>query len=143
MNLKVKMLNPEAKLPVYATDGATSMDLFYCGMDFTLRPGDSVICNTGIAIEIPYGYMGLVHSRSGMGFKYDVTLANSIGDLDSDYRGEVLVKLINHSDLSVEIECGDRIAQLAIVPIVRANPIEVEELSNTKRGSNGFGSTGE
>lgn len=63
MNLKVKMLTPEAKLPVYATAGATSMDLFYCGMAFTLRPGDSVICNTGIAIEIPYGYMGLVHSR--------------------------------------------------------------------------------
>ena len=143
MNLKVKMLNPEAKLPVYATDGATAMDLFYCGEDFTLRPEDSVICRTGIAIEIPYGYMGLVHSRSGMGFKYDVTLANSIGDLDSDYRGEILVKLINHSEISVEINCGDRIAQLAILPIVRANPIEVKELSNTKRGSNGFGSTGE
>ena len=152
MKVNIKLKHKDVKLPRYATDGSGCFDIrayfevptqrqdYY---EDEIANGDTIVYSTGLSFEIPKGHVMMIYSRSGHGFKNSVRLSNCVGVIDSDYRGEVLVKLINHSDLSIEIECGDRIAQLAIVPVVRANPIEVEELSNTKRGSNGFGSTGE
>ena len=106
-----------------------------------LEEGKSIVISTGFYVEIPEGYVGLVFARSSLGFKFDCTLANSVGVIDSDYRGEVKVKIHNHSDKPKMIEPNERVAQIVVVPCFNQFT-QVDELSETDRGSNGFGSTG-
>lgn len=136
--LKVKRLHPEAKLPVYATEGASCFDLS------TLRGGhvdNAMTFPTGLAFEVPTGHVMLVFSRSGQGFNHDVRLANCVGVIDSDYRGEVKVKLTADRG-AFNVMQGDRIAQAMVLPIQQFAFEEVDELSSSERGTGGFGSTG-
>jgi len=142
MPLKIKKLSKTAKLPVYGSKGAACFDLhadIQQSVEISLfTPG---IINTGLAFEIPPGYVMLVFSRSGHGFKNDVRLANGTGIIDSDYRGELLVKLAADQNPFV-IHPGDRIAQAMLIPVPHVVFEEVTELSSTDRGTGGFGSTG-
>ncbi len=143
MKLNFKKLDPNAKLPKYATDGAACFD-FYAVSDrcVTLRCHDTNIFRTGLSVEIPEGYALIIYSRSGHGFKHDTRLANCVGVIDSDYRGEIQVKLTYDSYEHVDILPGDRIAQGMLIPTPQVEICEVEELSDTVRGNGGFGSTG-
>lgn len=136
--LKVKRLHPDAKLPTYATAGAACFDLA------ALRGGEVEPTNrfrTGLAFEVPAGHVMLVFSRSGHGFNNDVRLANCVGVIDSDYRGEVEVKL-TADGAPVYVTSGDRIAQAMVLPVQQFTILEAAELSVTDRGEGGFGSTG-
>lgn len=142
MDIKIKKLHPSAKEPTYGTDGAACFDL-YSVTDTVVHARDSEVMRTGLAFEIPEGYVMNIYSRSGHGFKSDVRLSNCVGKIDSDYRGEVMVKLANdNNDVALIVKTGDRIAQAEITPVIRAEFKEVEELPDTKRGESGFGSTG-
>ena len=141
MNLKIKRLDPDLPLPSYATEGSVGLDL-YCSFGCLVLPGSVTMIQTGIAVEIPPGYEGQVRGRSGLG-KCGVGIPHGTGTIDSDYRGEVMVMLVNHRDgPGHRIQRGDRIAQLIIAPVARCSVVEVEELSDTERGAGGFGSTG-
>jgi dUTP pyrophosphatase len=148
MRLKLKRLTETAKLPIYATDGAACFDLHAdIAERILLSPieipgGGSAIIATGLAFEIPRGYCVRVYSRSGHGFNYGVRLANSVGIIDSDYRGEVFVKLHNDHRLPFVVRHGDRIAQAELAMVIRAQFDESESLSETARGAGGLGSTG-
>lgn len=141
--LKFKKLNPNAVTPSYGTQQSAGADL-YSGMDvtITIAPGETQFIKTGIALEIPVGLVGLIYARSGMACKKGVAPANKVGVIDSDYRGEIIVALYNHSNNAVSIEPGDRIAQLVLTPYITAQFCETDELDDTERGSGGFGSTG-
>lgn len=141
MDIKFKYIgNFEA--PKIQTAGSAGLDLFNNeDTPKTVIPGKSVTMDTGFYVEIPEGYVGLVFARSSLGFKFDCTLSNSVGVIDSDYRGEVKVKIHNNSDSIKFIMPGERVAQLVVVPCL-ASYKQVEELSETERGANGFGSTG-
>ncbi len=134
--------------PRYQTPGSAAFDLHaHIDAQKVIRSGESLIIPTGLILEIPEGFVGIVASRSGHGFSFDITLANSIGVIDSDFRHEVMVKLINHnrakgSDRNLFINPGDRIAQMMIIPVFQAYFEQVEELSKTCR-KGGFGSTGQ
>ena len=153
MKLKVKALHPEAMIPQYATEGAACFDL-HALMEKSwtegpesyaqVNPGTPTVIRTGLAFEIPEEHVMLIFSRSGHGFKNDIRLANCVGVIDSDYRGEVQVKLTNdNSDGNfLTVKHGDRIAQAMIVPVERVELVQVDELSSTERGEGGFGSTG-
>ena len=152
--INAKRLHPNAVLPAYQTDGAAGMDL--CAMNlgdgqdwpdgFNLRlyPRDRVLLGTGIALAIPPGYEGQIRPRSGLAAKHGITVLNSPGTIDSDYRGEIKVLLINLGSEPVVIKRGDRIAQLVIAPVARAALVGIgdRELSDTVRSVGGFGSTG-
>lgn len=142
--LRVCRLAPEAAIPQYKSAEAAGMDLAAClpGGPIVLAPGSIVKVPTGIAIAIERGYEGQVRPRSGLASTHGVTLPNSPGTIDSDYRGEVLVPLINLGRAPHTIEHGARIAQLVIAPVSRAKVIEVTSLDETARGAGGFGSTG-
>ena len=128
--------------PKIQTSGAAGLDLFNNEKEIRiLEEGKSIVISTGFYVEIPEGYVGLVFARSSLGFKFDCTLANSVGVIDSDYRGEVKVKIHNHSDKPKMIEPNEGIAQIVVVPCFNQFT-QVDELSETDRGSNGFGSTG-
>lgn len=144
MDLNIKLLSPKAVLPQYATPGSAAMDLVACiDQPVTIAPGERAGIPSGIAIALPdAGYVALVFARSGLGTKHGIALANGVGVIDSDYRGEIKVCLINQSQTAYTVAPGDRIAQMAIVPVVQANLIPVEELDETSRGTGGFGSTG-
>lgn len=141
MQIKTKRLTQDAKLPTYATDGSGCFDIYTTDEGYV---ADSLAFSTGLSFEIPSGYVMLVFSRSGHGFKNDVRLSNCVGVIDSDYRGELKIKLTNDasSGLFFEVNKGDRIAQAMIVPYEQAQFIEVDNLSETARGEGGFGSTG-
>jgi len=145
MTINVKRTNPYSILPRYATAGAAGMDLSACLMEETLvlEPGQRALVPTGIAIAVPPAHMGLIFARSGLASKQGIALANGVGVVDCDYRGEVKVALINLGQERVVINHGERIAQLVITPFLQAHPIEVEELDDTDRGAGGFGSTGQ
>ena len=128
-------------LPAYASDGAAGMDVV-AAEQLILRPGMRHAVATGFAVGIPEGYEIQVRPRSGLALKKGISVPNSPGTVDSDYRGEVKVILINHSDDNFPIERGDRIAQLVVSPVTLAIWDEVEELDDTQRGAGGFGSTG-
>ncbi len=142
--LKIKLLSPLAALPRRATAGAAAMDL--CAaleQPVTIMPGERELIPTGIAIELPSSDMvALVFSRSGLATKKGISLSNSVGVIDSDYRGELKVGLINHSDSPFTVSCGDRIAQLMVTYALCLPVEQVQELSGTERGEGGFGSTG-
>lgn len=143
--LKIKRLNKFVKLPKYETEQAACFDLeaFLPDNDFlTIAPGHSAVVRTGLAFEIPTGYKVNIHSRSGHGFKHGISLANSEGKIDADYRGEVLIKLKNDGPRNFTIYNGVRIAQAEIEEVIVAEFVEVEELSETDRGEGGFGHTG-
>lgn len=128
-------------LPAYATDGAAGMDVV-SAQDVTIAPGGRHAVETGLAVAIPPGYEIQVRPRSGLALKYGVTVPNTPGTIDSDYRGELKVILINQGAAAFEIRRGDRIAQLVLAPVTRASWLEVAELDETARGEGGFGSTG-
>lgn len=148
MELKLKALSPkigkEIPLPYYATPGAAAMDLHACMDDsVTIAPGQRSIIKTGIAIALPdAGYVALVFARSGLSRKFGVAPSNCVGVIDSDYRGEIMVCLTNSGQEPYTIHPGDRIAQLAVLPVVQAELTLVDELPGTQRGAGGFGSTG-
>ena len=148
MELKIKALSPkigrELPLPTFATDGAAAMDLCACIDNPVVIPaGARTVIPSGIAIALPSAdYVALLFSRSGMGIKSGISLSNSVGVIDSDYRGEIGVGLHNTSDTDYTVNPGDRIAQLMITPVVRPTVTLVEELPASDRGAGGFGSTG-
>lgn len=152
MRVNVKRIHPDAKLPTYATDGSGCFDLYAhrlaggCGLN-TKRIADErdpIVCGTGLAFEVPDGHVMLVFSRSGHGFNHNTRLANCVGVIDSDYRGEVKVKLTCDSNGcdDLVIGQGDRVAQALILPVERIEFVDVPQLSTTDRGTGGFGSTG-
>jgi len=128
-------------LPAYATEGAAGMDVV-AAENVTLRPGARHAVATGFALAIPAGYEIQVRPRSGLALKHGITVPNTPGTIDSDYRGELKVIMINHSGDDFEIQRGDRVAQLVLAPVTQAAWQEVDELDETARGEGGFGSTG-
>jgi dUTP pyrophosphatase len=141
VTVKVKKLSPEAQIPKTANPGDVAFDLFSI-IDYELKPSNRYAIPTGIAVEIPIGYEGQVRPRSGLGLKYGLTVINAPGTIDSGYRGEIRVSLLNLGNESFQVKKGMRIAQLAIRPVPKVQFLEVDELSDTKRGEGGFGSTG-
>ena len=139
----VKKLRPNAQLPTYGSEFAAGADLYAC-MDapVTIAPHGTFLVPTGLSLEIPAGWAGMIFARSGLATKRHLAPANKFGVMDSDYRGEVMVSLHNHSDDPQTVEPGERIAQMVIMPYLAAQFFEVEELSDTVRGAGGFGSTG-
>jgi dUTP pyrophosphatase len=137
----VKRLSPDARMPEAARRGDVAYDL-YSSVDYELRPGERYAVPTGIAIEIPEGYEGQVRPRSGLAMKEGVTVLNTPGTIDSGYRGEVKTIMINLGDRPFRITKGMRISQLAIRLVPMVEFVEVDEISDTERGENGFGSTG-
>lgn len=144
MELKVKLLSPDVSLPKYATAGAAAMDLTACIEEpVTISPRQLLSLPTGIAIALPdANHVALVFARSGLGVKHGICLSNGVGVIDSDYRGEIRVGLINLSDVPYTIHPGDRVAQLAVMPVTQATIVQAAELDETDRGEGGFGSTG-
>ncbi len=142
MSLEIPLtLGPDATLPAYQTTNAAGMDLC-TAIDFSLEPMERKLVPTGIRMAIPHGYEGQVRPRSGLAMKYGIGMVNAPGTIDSDYRGEIGVLLINLGKDTVTFQRGDRIAQLVIAAVVQAKLTVVEELDQTERGAGGFGSTG-
>lgn len=142
-NIAVKLLKPGAQLPTYGSAEAAGADLRACLEEtLTIQPGETAFVPTGIALEVPKGCAGLVYARSGLACKRGLAPANKVGVIDSDYRGEIMVALHNHGKLPQTIENGERIAQLLITPVLTPGFAAVEALTDTARGSGGFGSTG-
>ena len=138
----ITRLDPELPLPQYAKPGDAGADIV-SRIDITLAPGERALVPTGIAIALPDGYVALVHPRSGLAIKHGVTMVNSPGTVDAGYRGELQIILINHDrDEAISFKRGDRIAQLVIQQVERAEFVEVSELPGSGRGKGGFGSTG-
>lgn len=148
MNLGVKLIHPGAKLPTYATSGSACFDLYAVSdIPRELYQGTSVTVPTGLIFDIPEGYVLMVYSRSGHGFNHDVRLANCVGIIDSDYRGELKVKLTRDESPGswlhqFSVQQGDRVAQAMLMPVDRPALVEVDEVEATVRGMGGFGSTG-
>jgi dUTP pyrophosphatase len=138
---RVGQRGPPLELPRYETDGSAGLDL-RADEPFTLAPGERRLVPTGLAVEIPQGHEGQVRPRSGLAARHGVGMVNAPGTIDSDYRGEVMVILVNHGQAPVSFSRGDRIAQLVVAPVTRAELVLVEALSDTTRGDGGFGSTG-
>ena len=144
MELKIKKLRENAQIPFRATSGSAGMDLYACiDEPVTLALGEKAVIPTGIAIALPSPELGaLIFARSGLAIKHGIGLLNSVGVIDSDYRGEVCVGVINQLSEPYTINPGERIAQLVILPVSLIEPVEVDELDKTERGAGGFGSTG-
>lgn len=140
-NVPVKKLTETATLPSYSTAGAACADL-YSDEELTFWPGDVRTIHTGIAMEIPDGFFGAIFPRSGLATKKGARLANCTGIIDSDYRGEIIIPMVNGGEGSITFHKGDRIAQIAFIPVERMGFYEVEDLGKTERGEGGFGSTG-
>lgn len=136
-------LDEKATVPTYGTEFSAGADLYAC-MDapVTIRAGETAFVHTGIAMAIPAGLAGLIYARSGLACKKGLAPANKVGVIDSDYRGEIMVALHNHSAEDISVESGERVAQMIITPYLAAVYTEVEKLDETVRGSGGFGSTG-
>ena len=141
--VNIKKLKANAALPVYSSAAAAGADLRAClEEDVIIRPGKTEMISTGLATEVPEGYAGLIYARSGLASKRGLAPANKVGVIDSDYRGEIMVALHNHSEEAAVISHGERIAQLIITPYLTAEFTEKEVLEETERGFGGFGSTG-
>lgn len=141
--IRVKKLCEKAVLPTYGSDQAAGADLYACLEEtVTIQPGETFWVPTGISLEVPQGCAGLIYARSSMGAKRGLAPANKVGVIDSDYRGEIRVVLLNHSKEVQTIAPGERVAQLLITPVLTPGFEEVSELSDTERGAGGFGSTG-
>lgn len=141
--VNIKKLDSRAVIPTYGSEFSAGADL-YALLDgpVTLQPGETKLIPTGIAMEIPVGYAGLIYARSGLATKKGLAPANKVGVIDADYRGEIMVALHNHSAVPTTVECGERIAQLVITPFLQAQFCLKDQLEDTARGAGGFGSTG-
>lgn len=143
MEVKVKKLHPNAQLPAYGSVEAAGADLYAClDAPVVIAPGETAWIPTGIALEVPKGCAGLVYARSSMGVKRGLAPANKVGVIDSDYRGEIRVVLLNHGKETQTVEPGERVAQFIITPVLTPAYVETDALSDTDRGVGGFGSTG-
>lgn len=144
MNVKIKKIHPDAKVPVYSSKGAACFDLYAARVINTADDIElTVTYGTGLQFEVPEGHVMMIYSRSGHGFKHGITLVNSTGVIDADYRGEVCVKLRKtRIDMYGMPDVGERIAQAMIIPVQQVSFEETDELSSTERGEGGFGSTG-
>lgn len=143
MNIKVKKLKPGATVPTMGSKFAAGADLYSAeDADVVIEPSETKFIGTGLAMEIPEGYVGLVYARSGLACKRGLAPANKVGVVDSDYRGEIKVALHNHGKEAQTVEKGERIAQMVIAPYLSVNYEEADTLSETERGEGGFGSTG-
>ena len=141
--IRVKKLSPKAILPTYGSQEAAGADLYAClDAPVTIAPGETAWSPTGLALEVPKGCAGLVYARSSLGVKRGLAPANKVGVIDSDYRGEIRVVLLNHGKETQTVEHGERVAQFLITPVLTPAYEEVEELTDTQRGVGGFGSTG-
>ena len=143
MEIKIKKIHENAKLPKRGSEYSAGADLYAClDEDIVIPPGKTAFVSLGIQMEIPEGYAGFVFARSGLASKEGLAPANKVGVVDSDYRGNCMVAIYNQSDEMRVVRNGDRIAQLVIMPVCMAEFIESDELSETGRGGGGFGSTG-
>lgn len=142
MNVKIKRLTADAKIPTYGSDGAAAFDIYTTTYLRHLEPGEAVTFPTGIAVEVPEGHVMLVFSRSGYGFTHGVRLSNCVGVIDSDYRGEIMIRLRNDGANPLYLGSGGRIAQGMILPCPQIAFVEADTLGETDRGARGFGSTG-
>ena len=142
MKIKVKKLNENATVPTYGTEFSAGADLYNLDAPVTIEPHKTTLIHTGIAVEIPEGYCGLIFARSGLAAKRGLAPANKVGVIDADYRGEVMVALHNHSDIDATVDAGERVAQLVVTPFLKVEYQLADELSDTVRGAGGFGSTG-
>ena len=140
-NVPIKILSNDATIPTYGSEFSAGADL-YSIEAVTIPAHKTVLVHTGIAMQIPDGYVGLIYARSGLATKRNLAPANKVGVIDSDYRGEIMVSLHNHSDEEQSIEKSERIAQIVFTPYVSADFETVDELTDTVRGEGGFGSTG-
>lgn len=140
-SVRFQRLDPRATAPTYGTAAAAGADLYALDA-LTIRPGETALVHTGLALEIPDGYVGLIFARSGLATKRGLAPANKVGVIDADYRGEIMVALYNQSAAPQTVESGERVAQLVITPFLQADFSESESLSDTARGEGGFGSTG-
>ena len=141
--VNLKKLDERAFLPTYGSEFSAGADLYACLSEpVQIDPGEAVLIHTGLAMEIPAGYAGLIYARSGLATKKGLAPSNKVGVIDADYRGEIMVSLFNHSKEIRVIEHGERIAQLVITPFLGADWNLVSELEETDRGAGGFGSTG-
>ena len=141
--VRVKILKEGAKLPAYGSLEAAGADLYACLQEaVTIQPGETRLIPTGIALEVPKGCAGLIYARSGIAVKRGLAPANKVGVIDSDYRGEILVALLNHGSCDQVVESGERIAQFIITPVLQPAYEAVESLTDTERDAGGFGSTG-
>lgn len=144
MKVNVKKLNENAVLPSYGSEFAAGADLYACvESEVVINPHETVLIPTGIALELPLGFAGLIYARSGLATKKGLAPANKVGVVDCDYRGEVKVALHNHSQTVQTVAPKERVAQLVITPYLTAQFVVADELSETVRGGGGFGSTGE
>ena len=141
-NVKIKKLSENAIIPTYGSPFSAGADLYSAMDEVTIAPHTTTLIKTGLALELPVGFAGLIYARSGLATKRGLAPANKVGVIDCDYRGEVMVALHNHSEIAQIVAKGERIAQLVITPYVVAEFEEANELSETVRGEGGFGSTG-
>ena len=140
--LKIKKLDEKAIIPTYGTEYSAGADLYaLLDEDLEIKPGETVMIGTGLAMAIPTGYAGLIYARSSLGFKKGLAPANKVGVIDSDYRGEIKVPLFNQSKETQIISKNERIAQIIFTPYLKVNFQETNELDDTTRGTGGFGST--
>lgn len=142
--VKIKKLTEKAIIPTYGSSSAAGADLYACLVQpqVEIKPDETVFVPTGLALEIPDGYVGLIYARSGLACKSGLAPANKVGVIDSDYRGELIVALHNHSSETRTVEDGQRIAQIVITPYLTADFVLADELDETERGDGRFGSTG-
>ena len=141
--IQIKKLSSSVSIPKYETSGSSGMDVAaHIENNIVIDPGEKALVSTGFSVAIPKGYEIQIRPRSGLAAKKNITVLNTPGTIDADYRGEIKVILINLGKEKFVIENGERIAQMVVCPVVQANLEEVKELSGTKRGSDGFGSTG-
>lgn len=141
--IQVKKLRPDATVPTYGSAQAAGADLYAClDVPAEISPGQTVFIPTGISMQLPQGYVGLIYARSGLACRQDLAPANKVGVIDSDYRGELIVALHNHGSQLRRISTGDRIAQLVVTPVITPGFILSDTLSQTQRGDGRFGSTG-
>ena len=146
LQINIKKLNDNAIIPTYGSQFAAGADLYAITHNDTnmveILPRETAFIGTGISMEIPNGYVGLIYARSGLACKQGLAPANKVGVIDSDYRGEIMVALYNQSNETKVITSGDRIAQIVIQPVQQFDFVEVDELNKSERGDSGFGSTG-
>lgn len=141
--ISIKKLNPNAIIPTYGTEFSAGADLYACtDTSISIQPKETILIHTGLALEIPAGYAGLIYARSGLATKKGLAPANKVGVIDSDYRGELLVPLYNHSNQTQEIAPNERIAQIIFTPYLKGIFKETNSLESTQRENGGFGSTG-
>ena len=142
LSVKLCRLHPDAVIPTYGSQNAAGADLYTVDDEVTIAPGETHLMHTGISMEIPDGWCGLIYARSGLATKQGLAPANKVGVIDSDYRGELMVSLYNQSSEPRTVQNGERIAQLVVMPFLATSFVEAESLEDTVRGAGGFGSTG-